>query len=133
MSSCMVPMLAVIVPARLFNSFHVGKFLHDFLSPADFFSKLLFFFKNTIRVSNSLDPDQIKHFVGPDQGPNCLQSLSADNTGSWYKDLPILEDLKFLKGSPDLLNNVKIGPSILFVGCIIVKQCRPRSDATGGI
>ena len=33
-----------------------------------------------IRVSNSLDPDQFGHFVGPDLGPNCLQSLSADNT-----------------------------------------------------
>ena len=32
---------------------------------------------NTIRVSNSLDPDQTPHFVGPDLGPNCLQRLSA--------------------------------------------------------
>ena len=30
------------------------------------------------RVSNSLDPDQAQHFVGPDLGPNCLQRLSAD-------------------------------------------------------
>ena len=36
-------------------------------------------FYNTIRVSNSLDPDQARHFVGPDLGPNCLQRLSADN------------------------------------------------------
>ena len=35
-------------------------------------------FKNTIRVSNSLDPEQDPHFVGPDQGPNRLQRLSAD-------------------------------------------------------
>ena len=35
------------------------------------------FFK-TIRVSNSLDPDQARHFVGSDLGPNCLQRLSAD-------------------------------------------------------
>ena len=34
---------------------------------------------NTIRVSNSLDPDQDLHFVGPDLGPNCLQRLSADD------------------------------------------------------
>ena len=32
-------------------------------------------------MSNSLDPDQARHFVGPDLGPNCLQSLSADDTG----------------------------------------------------
>ena len=28
-------------------------------------------------MSNSLDPDQAQHFVGPDLGPNCLQRLSA--------------------------------------------------------
>ena len=32
-------------------------------------------------MSNSLDPDQGRHFVGLDLGPNCLQRLSADNTG----------------------------------------------------
>ena len=38
------------------------------------------FFQNTIRVSNNLDPDQARHFVGPDLGPNCLQRLSSDDT-----------------------------------------------------
>ena len=46
------------------------------------FFKLTFFqkhfFRNTIRVSNNLDPDQTQHFVGPDLSPNCLQRLSAD-------------------------------------------------------
>ena len=37
-------------------------------------------FRNTISVSNSLDPDQAQHSVGPDLGPNCLQKLSADDT-----------------------------------------------------
>ena len=32
-----------------------------------------------LRVSNSLDPDQARCFVGPDLGPICLQRLSADN------------------------------------------------------
>ena len=32
-------------------------------------------------MSNSLDPDQARRFVGPDLGPNCLPRLSADNTG----------------------------------------------------
>ena len=43
---------------------------------------------NTIRVSNSLDPDQAQNFVGPDLGPNRLQRLSADNEMSgliWSK------------------------------------------------
>ena len=35
--------------------------------------------RNTIRVSNSLDPDQDRRFVGPGLDPNCLQRLSADN------------------------------------------------------
>ena len=29
-------------------------------------------------MPNSLDPDQARHFVWPDLGPNCLQRLSAD-------------------------------------------------------
>ena len=33
-------------------------------------------------MSNSLDPDQARHFVGPVLGRNCLQRLSADDTSS---------------------------------------------------
>ena len=33
-----------------------------------------------MRMSNSLDPDQARQFVGPDLGPNCLPRLSADDT-----------------------------------------------------
>ena len=54
--------------------------LHAFLTSADFFKTFSKNnFRNTIRVSNSLDPDQARHFVGPNLGPNCLQWLSADN------------------------------------------------------
>ena len=55
-----------------------------FLLSKDFFSKLTFSknsFRDTIRVSNSLDPDQARYFVGPDLDPNCFQMLSADDTG----------------------------------------------------
>ena len=41
-------------------------------------------FRNTIIVSNSLDPDQYRHSVDPDLGPNCLQRLSADNRSCFY-------------------------------------------------
>ena len=34
----------------------------------------------TIRVTNSLDPNQAWHFVGADIGPNCLQRSSADDS-----------------------------------------------------
>ena len=46
--------------------------------------KLTFFkkFLSAIQsVSNNLDPDQAQYFVGPYLGPNCLQGLSADDTG----------------------------------------------------
>ena len=47
------------------------------------FFKIHFFkkkiqFRNSIRVSNCLDPDQQGH-SGPDLGPNCLQRLSAND------------------------------------------------------
>ena len=51
------------------------------LSSADIFQKYFFskkYFRNSIRVSNGLDPDQKQHSVGPDLGPNCFQSLPAD-------------------------------------------------------
>ena len=38
-----------------------------------FFKKIF----EVIRMSNSLDPDQDRHFVEPDLGPYCLQRLSA--------------------------------------------------------
>ena len=51
-----------------------------FLSSADiFFQNQLFLknsFHNTIKVSNSLDPNQSRDYVGPDLGPNCLQKFS---------------------------------------------------------
>ena len=44
-------------------------------------SKLTFLkkIKNIIRVSNRLGPDQDRHSVAPDLGPNCWQRLSADD------------------------------------------------------
>ena len=40
------------------------------------------FFKKEIggipSVSNSLEPDQARHHVGPELGQNCLQRLSVD-------------------------------------------------------
>ena len=53
-----------------------------FLSSADFFfqkQRLQKKFRNSIRMSNGLDPDQDRHYVGPDLDQNCLKSLSADD------------------------------------------------------
>ena len=30
-------------------------------------------------MSNGLEPDQDRRYVGPDLGPNCFQMLSADD------------------------------------------------------
>ena len=44
-------------------------------------------------MSNSLDPDQARRFVGADLGPNCLPRLSADDTGrqrvkvTWHRGI----------------------------------------------
>ena len=52
--------------------------LNAFLPSADFFSSKSTFSKKalwiTIKVSNSLDPDQARYIVGPDLGPNHPQS-----------------------------------------------------------
>ena len=53
-----------------------------------FFSCLCFFLKSTFAkkilgipsVLSSLDLDEVQHSLGPDQGPDCLQRLSADGT-----------------------------------------------------
>ena len=47
-------------------------------------------FRNTIRMSNSLDPDQARRFIGSDLGPNCLPRLSADDTGRQRVNLKCL-------------------------------------------
>ena len=48
-----------------------------------FFYFLNILFQNILSripsMSNNLDPDQARPFVGPDLGPNCLQKLSADD------------------------------------------------------
>ena len=56
------------------------KIVHAFAVILLIFFKINFlknYFRNTIRVSNSLEPDQDWHSVGPDLAPNCLHRLSA--------------------------------------------------------
>ena len=76
---------AVVIGALRVNSLPPGKFFMLFCRLLIFFSKTTFSkisFKNTctIRVSNSLVPDQARRSVRPDLGQNCLQKLSADDT-----------------------------------------------------
>ena len=79
-------------PEIRMNSLACWDFFHNFCHLPFFFSKLTISknsFRNTIRVSNGLDPDQDRHFVGPDLGPNCLQRLSADEKKSFKKTIRV--------------------------------------------
>ena len=72
-----------LLPYPNIHNFASWEILHALLLSADLFKIKFFFnnsFRNTIRVSNSLEPDQARRFFGPDLGPNCLQKVSADDT-----------------------------------------------------
>ena len=74
---------AAVIGALRVNFSLIGKCTYFFFVVCCFFSKISFLkksFRNTIWVSNSLDPEQAGHFDWPDLGPNCLQRLSADYT-----------------------------------------------------
>ena len=53
-------------------------------------------------MSNSLDPDQARQFVGPDLGPNCLPRLSADDT-LVDKELKLIKLLLYFSEADSLL------------------------------
>ena len=57
-------------------------------------------------MSIGLDPDQYRHCVGPDLGPNCLQRLLTDNT---IDRVHVAKMTVFVShgnsGSSDLLNS----------------------------
>ena len=75
--------------------------------------------KNNIRVSNSLDPDQAGHFVGPDLGSNCLHRLSTDDTSRQrVKPFPAIQD-------KCLLSHL-----LKYFGSLYCKQFEPRSDCS---
>ena len=79
-----------------------------FLSSADFFSKSTFSkysFRNTIRVSNSLNSDQARQFFGPELGPNCLQRLSADDSQQ-NNSLPTGKIFPAFMSSADFFQNI---------------------------
>ena len=81
------------------------------LSSIEFFSKIMYFFpfhSITIRVSNSLDPDQARQSVGLDLGPNSLQRLSADD-----KSLHAGKFLMFLWLSADFFSKLTFPQKIL--------------------
>ena len=48
-------------------------------------------------MSNSLDPDQARRFVGPDVGPKCLPRSSADDTGRQSVNILSLSILQIIQ------------------------------------
>ena len=66
---------------QLFGFSNIAFFIPSHFIIVSCFTLLMLDFFNTIRVSKSLDPDQARHFVGPDLGPNCFQKLQADIAG----------------------------------------------------
>ena len=67
---------------RSINLFACWVIFHRFVVVYRLFSKLSFSknsFRNTIRVSNGLDPNRDQCSLSPDLGPIYLQKLSADN------------------------------------------------------
>ena len=73
--------------------FAFWEMFHDLLLYADFFLQSNFsknYFRNIIRVSNSLDLDQTRQNVGPDLGPNCLQRLCYQQTTLVGKEIKML-------------------------------------------
>ena len=64
------------------------------------------FLKKLLRVSNSLDSGQALYFIWPDLCPNCLRSLSADNTGRQrVKEFPIgISKLSGVSASEEYMN-----------------------------
>ena len=53
----------------------------DFFFKINFFEKILSAILSLVSVSNNLDPDQAGHIVRLDLSPNCLQTISAEDTG----------------------------------------------------
>ena len=69
-------------------------------------------------MSNSLDPDQARRFVGPDLGPNCLPRLSADDTGRQRVNTVVNIDLWKHTGR----HNIRIGIAGGSIGFVQVAQ-----------
>ena len=59
-------------------------------------------FRNIIRLSNSLDPDQARHFVEPDLVPNYLRRLAAEST--------VRQSVKsYITAKSKMLTGIKLG------------------------
>ena len=81
-------------------------------------------FRNTIRVSNSLDPDQDWQNVSPDLGPNCLQRSSADDNSLFLLSAGYLLKKFFLDRYQCQIVWIQIGTDILSVLIWVQTVCK---------
>ena len=75
-------------------------------------------------MSNSLDPDHTRHFVGPDLCPNCLQRFSADDRFGYFDKVyqaRLLE--RMLKRSASLVMSTTVLKALL--GRLDIKRHSP--------
>ena len=70
-----------------------------------------FFSKNTIRIANSLDPDETPHFVASHLDPNCLQrpSKSGSSTQRVKDHLHIMVTQLWKEATQMLINPLSAG------------------------
>ena len=73
-------------------------------------------------MSNRVDPDQARRFVGPDLGLNCLQRLTADDTSRQIVNAfsqcmaLVTNEIPTIKHRlPDLSTNKQEATPILFI------------------
>ena len=76
------------IPTRRHPTLHVNGNFFMLLSTAHLFQNQLskISFRYTTRVSNSLDPDQARHFVGPDLGPKTICKCYQQTTVAGKRD-----------------------------------------------
>ena len=66
---------------------------------------------STIRVSNRLNPDQARHFVEPDLGPNCLQGYQQTLVGIFFCRLLIFFQKNYFKNIIRASNSLDPDPA----------------------
>ena len=79
------------------------------------FSKITFSknsFRDTIRASNSLNPDQARHFVIRDLGTNCSQRISADDISSKRVNFGIIENCDHNYGFSAVSRHLTLGNNL---------------------
>ena len=94
----------------------LGNFACFFLLSTDFFKKMhKHYFRNKVKVSNTLYPDQVTKF---NLGPNCLQRSSGGETGMYRVNCLVYVYVGHVQGF--IINNF---PSDTYMPDICIVLC----------